>query len=229
LEHPTVPAAFTRDRLLSCRLITQQAAISMETAKLYSTMEARVAQRTAQLHRATQEARDAHKHAEHCSQAKSTFLANMSHEIRTPMNGVLGAAELFDPSSSATEQRDLISIIKSSGQAMLVLINDILDLSKIEAGKIELEESDVDIRACVESAIDVVAQKALQKGLDIIARVAPDVPLTIRCDGLRLKQVFFNLLRSTSTRRMNGRGRVYATPEPHVYFVKGSHYSTCSP
>jgi GAF domain-containing protein len=118
LEHPTIPAAFTRDRLLSCRLITQQAAISMETARLYQTLEAQVAKRTAEWRQATQEAREA-------NQAKSTFLANMSHEIRTPMNGVLGAAELFDPTSSVQEQRDLIGIIKSSGAAMMILINDV--------------------------------------------------------------------------------------------------------
>ena len=110
------------------------------------------------------------------------------------MNGVLGAAELFDASAMPTEHRDLLSIIKSSGQAMLVLIGDILDLSKIEAGKIELEEADVDIRECIESAIDVVAQKALAKGLDIVSRVSSAVPFFVRCDASRLKQILFNLL-----------------------------------
>jgi len=110
---------------------------------------------------------------------------------------VLGAAELLfhDPTSSLTsEQRDLIGIIKASGQAMLVLINDILDLSKIECGKIEMEVTEVDVRACVESAIDVVAQKALAKGLDIIGRVEGNVPFRIRTDESRLKQILFNLL-----------------------------------
>ena len=102
---------------------------------------------------------------------------------------------MFDPTTSLTsEQRDLIGIIKSSGQAMLILINDILDLSKIEAGKIELEESDVQIRECVESTIDVVAQKALSKGLDVIAQISTRVPWIIRCDATRLKQILFNLL-----------------------------------
>lgn len=124
------------------------------------------------------------------------------------MNGVLGGAELllFDPTSTLTaEQRDLIGIMKSSGQAMLVLINDILDLSKIEAGKIELEESDVNIRECVASAIDVVAQKALAKGLDIIGRVTSNVPYLIRCDASRLTQILFNLL-SNGTATATTRG-----------------------
>lgn len=117
------------------------------------------------------------------------------------MNGVLGSAELllFDPTTTLnSEQRDLIGIIKSSGQAMLILINDILDLSKIEAGKIELEESDVQVRECVESTIDVVAQKALSKGLEVISHISAHVPWMVRCDATRLKQIFFNLLSNAS-------------------------------
>jgi signal transduction histidine kinase/CheY-like chemotaxis protein len=160
------------------------------TAPLYQSLESRVRERTALLNYTTQQAEEA-------SKAKSLFLANMSHEIRTPMNGVLGCAELLlcDPNHSlSVEQLDLVRIIKSSGEAMLTLINDILDLSKIEAGKIEVEEREINLRSCVETSMEVVAQKAMLKGLHMFAFLPASVPWLVVTDPLRLKQVLFNLL-----------------------------------
>ena len=198
LDNCMTAGLFSRERLLVCRLIVQQASISKDNARLYSrlasyasTLEQAVQQRTAELSSASRLAMEA-------SAAKSSFLANMSHEIRTPMNGVIGGTDLLLDSGQSVnlsdEQKEILSIVKTSGEAMLTIINDILDLSKIEAGRVELQQTHFSIRQCVESAVDVIANKANSKGLEIITTVTHTVPYTITQDYKRLTQILFNLL-----------------------------------
>jgi PAS domain S-box-containing protein len=128
------------------------------------------------------------------SRAKSEFLANMSHEIRTPMNGVIGMTQLLADSRLTATQREYVEVIRSSGENLLALINDILDVSKIEAGRMDLEALDIDLRQIVASAITTLGASATAKGLALIADFRPDVPSTVRGDPLRLRQILFNLV-----------------------------------
>lgn len=140
-----------------------------------------------------QSLRDAREKALDASRAKSQFLANMSHEVRTPMNGVLGMAELLAGTNLAEEQREFVEHIQSSGQALIAILNDILDLSKIEAGQIDLEETSFSVERIAHDVALTLASQAEQKGIALFLDVDPKLPRTFLGDPLRFRQVLLNL------------------------------------
>lgn len=141
-----------------------------------------------------EERRVAEERAKAADRAKSVFLATMSHEIRTPMNGVLGMAELLLDLPLGEQERRFAEIIQASGESLLSLLNDILDYSKIEAGRMELDHQDFDLERVAEDALTLISGRAREKKLELILDVEPEVSWRVRGDGARLRQVLLNLL-----------------------------------
>jgi signal transduction histidine kinase/ActR/RegA family two-component response regulator len=171
-------------------LLGTLAAASVLLARQYRGLNAarQAAERMGGELRATAEA------AQAATIAKTAFLATMSHEIRTPMNGVIGSVSLLTQTALSDRQLRLVETISACGTALLALIDDVLDISRLESGRMELEEQPFDPRALVESATDMLAARVAEHGIELVAAVGPEVPALLLGDGARLRQVVVNLL-----------------------------------
>jgi predicted ATPase/signal transduction histidine kinase/DNA-binding NarL/FixJ family response regulator/tRNA A-37 threonylcarbamoyl transferase component Bud32 len=209
LENNLTTGAFTQNRLEILQLLAAQAAISIQNARLYAdleeanrTLEAKVTARTLELQEKNlhlqQEIRErqrAEEAAKVASRAKSEFLANMSHELRTPLNGILGYSQILKKSKALTEQqKNGLNVIHQCGEYLLTLINDVLDLSKIEARKMELHLSTFHLPQFLENVLEICRIRANQKQITLNYEVVSPLPQVVYADEKRLRQVLLNLL-----------------------------------
>jgi signal transduction histidine kinase/CheY-like chemotaxis protein len=177
------------------QLTTAFNAMIRQLRQSFETLEQRVAERTEDLLLSKEQALDAQRAAEAANRAKSVFLANMSHELRTPLNAVLGFSQVMKAAVNLTdEQHESLEIITRSGEHLLTLINNVLEISKIESGRVDLEEAPVDLDQLLGEIHSLMAMPAHEKGLEYTLKVSSDLPRHVAVDGGKLRQVLLNLI-----------------------------------
>ena len=181
---------WTEDEMELIEAVASQVGIALAQAKLLE----RERERKQELKQKNLALKQAPLAAKAANRAKSEFLANMSHEIRTPMNAILGFCDLLKDSVEDAPSRSYLDAISSSGKTLLALINDILDLSKIEAGKLQLYYEPVNLRLLIGEICQIFSQKAEAKNIDLVTEIEETVPTAIMFDGVRLRQILFNVV-----------------------------------
>jgi signal transduction histidine kinase/CheY-like chemotaxis protein len=173
-------------------------------------LEQAVRERTAELETERSKVMEEKRRADEASEAKGRFLANMSHEIRTPLNGVIGLSRLLEGMTDPGESRELLRMIRSSGDALLKVINDVLDFSKMEAGRLELEVEPFELRRSLEESIGLFRAMAAEKGLRLRCELASELPVYVAGDETRLRQVVMNLVSNAVKFTGGGEVRLWA-------------------
>jgi predicted ATPase/signal transduction histidine kinase/CheY-like chemotaxis protein len=194
LEHTRIKNMFTPSKQEMVKLLSTQVAISLNNARIYNQLEQRVRERTQELAAQNKELAMARKKADEANEAKSEFLANMSHELRTPLNAVTGFSELLTSMVSDPKQQTYLDAIKAAGRNLLTLINDILDLSKIEAGSMNIHYAPVKLESIFMEIEQIFNIKIKEKNLDFSSTRSPGFPEWLYLDEIRIRQILFNLV-----------------------------------